>query len=65
MAEEPLLLEIVGVEYEDTFWRGKVLEKQTDSYLILLLDRGIECVSNLEHMRSLPEHLKLVSTFTS
>lgn len=65
MTEEPFLLEIVGVEYEDTFWRGKVLEKKANSYLISLLDRGIECVSNLEHMRSLPEHLKLVSTFTA
>lgn len=63
MTEEPFISEIVGVEYENSFWRGEVLEKQADSYLILLLDRGIECVSPLKHMRSLPKHLKLVSNY--
>lgn len=63
MTAEPFISEIVGVEYEGSFWRGQVREKIENTYSILLLDRGIVCTSDLSHMRSLDEHLKIVSIY--
>jgi len=61
MTEEPRVSEIVGVKYEDSFWRGEILEKRGDYYVTMLLDRGIKCKSPLKHLWSLSEDLKTVS----